>query len=163
MINRLGSRLLPPFAVATAVAVLAAGCGGGSDASGASSLSKAEFIKQANAGCKKERAGLMERIADFERRRAGKKPREYADAVHFVFLPTIEAEVWEIGKLDAPPSEEKPVYELLSDDRTAIDAVAVIPRVPSIKAAERHFTAVGKMFRASGLPACAHGLDQPRR
>lgn len=150
------------LAVAASAALVVAGCGGGDEASSASTLSKAEFVKRANAVCRKERAGLAGRIAEFEQRRGGKKPRPYADAVHFVVLPTIESEIWKIESIGTPVGEKERIRVLLAAERSALDSVAVKPRVPSIEAARQPFDRSGRMFRAYGLSSCANG-DPPRR
>jgi hypothetical protein len=141
------------------IAVVAAGCGGGGggdDGSTAPSLSKAEFVKRANAVCKKQRADLIEEASSFERLRSGRKPRPYADMVHFVLLPTIEEELNRLEELGVPAGEEKYVGYILFTEQSALDSVATMPRVGSIEAAERHFIKSGKLFRAYGLSACAH-------
>ncbi len=154
------------------MAMVATGCGGSGDDSNASSapstsgvetirklttISKAEFVKQGNAACRKVRSELPKQIADFERSRAGKKPRTYADAAHFVLIPAYEAEVWGVEKLGAPPGDEERIDKMLAAERTAIGSIAVMPRVPSIKGAERHFTDAEKQFRAYGLTDCTKG------
>lgn len=148
------------IAVGVLVATLAA-CGGGDGEDGGPdsvvAIGRAEFVKQANAACRSQRDGLMKRVADFERRRGGKRPEPYGDVVHFVLLPTIEEEVRRAEEIDPPPEEEERVDAMFFAQRVAVDKVAVMPRVPSLKAAERHFAEAGGMLRAYGLTACAHG------
>jgi hypothetical protein len=148
------------LAVAMAIAMVAVGCGGDSDdAADNAPPSKAEFVKQANAVCERERAGLMERVAEFERRRAGRRPEPGADVVHFVYLPTIEAQIFRIEELDVPRGEQTRIDTLLDAERFALDAVAVMPRVPSIAVAERNFAEADKQLRAYGLSSCANGNE----
>lgn len=156
------ARATTSLAVAATVALAIAGCGGGEEddapqSTGPPSLSKAEFIKRANAACSKERAGLAERMATFKGRLNGRRPEPYADAVHFVFLPTVESEIRAVETVGVPAGEKERLRVLLAADRTAVDAVAVTPKVPSVAAAEEHFKRADRMFRAYGLSACAHG------
>jgi hypothetical protein len=152
------------FAISIAVAV--SGCGG--DDSGASGtrttttsmLSKAVFVKQANAACLDERAKLPQRLADFKRENSAGQ-RSILDMVHAVYLPTIEAQTWRIEELGAPRGDEARVDAILDELRTAVDAVAVIPNVPSIAAADRHFGLTDRLLRAYGLLSCTRRPRQP--
>lgn len=145
--------------LAVGLAILVVGCGDGDEE--VSSIEappiKAEFIKQANATCERERAGLTERVADFERVRAPGKPLPKADAVHFVYLPTMEAQIWRIEQLEVPRGEQGRVDAMLDAERQAVDTVAVIDRVPAIATAERYFRGADRLFRRYGLQACANG------
>lgn len=153
---------LSAIAISILLAVgVAEGCGGededataGRESTATVSLSKAKFIEQANAACAKERAGLGQRIAEFERRRAGRKPLAGADMVHFVYLPTMETQIWRLEKLGAPPGQDERIFAMLDASRSAVDAIAVVPRVPSLAVAERRFAKADRLFKAYGLDAC---------
>jgi hypothetical protein len=141
------------------VTALVSGCGDNGGAADAQPTatpppSRSEFVRQGNAACRRVRTGLEGRIATYERNRAGQKPRPYADTVHFVFLPTIEAELWELGKLDVPSEDEHRVEFMLYKLRTTLDFVATQPSVASLAAAERMFHRPDKVLRAYGLTAC---------
>lgn len=150
--------------VVAGIAAIATGCGGGGDpASGSGSgntvtapPSKAAFVKEANAACSHARAGLATKEAEFERRRGGRKPRPGADMVHFVYLPTMESQIWRIEELGVPHGEERRVEELLYTEQHAIDSVAVM-QFASQPLAERHFAKADKLFRAYGLGSCTTG------
>jgi hypothetical protein len=136
------------------------GCGGDDDdGATAAGGAKAEFASKANAACAKESSGLMKRARTFEKRRAeaDASPEPYVDMVHFVFLPTVEMQVLRIEQLKPPVGEAARVDALLDADRSAIDRVATMPRVPSIEVARRYFVEADKLFRAYGLAACANG------
>ena len=77
----------------------------------------------------------MEQVSAFERRRGRGKPRPYADMVHFVFLPVVEEELARLEELDVPAGDEDLVDFILFTERAAVDKVAIMPRVASIKAA----------------------------
>lgn len=151
----MGARPRILLTLATAIALVGGCGGGGEDDAGPTKPTKAEFIKQANAACEEERAGLMKRVADFERNRSGGRPEPGADMVHFVYLPTMEAQVFRIEELGVPRGESIRIDMMLDASRFAIDAVAVKPRVPSMEAAERHFAEADKLFLEYGLDSCA--------
>jgi hypothetical protein len=142
------------------IAVALLGCGGSDgsgDNDGGESLTKAEFVKRANAICRQVGAGLAQRTAKFKRLRAGMKPEPYVDDIHYVLLPVREEELWKIEGIGTPAGEKERLRVLFAAERTAIDAVAVIPNVASTAVVEQHFVRPGKMFRAYGLSSCAHG------
>lgn len=156
------------LAVAAGAAIAVVSCGGGDDPKAgttstaqAPAPSKAEFIKQANAACREARAGLGERIARFEGLRDGRKPEPGADMVHFVYLPTMETQIWRIEELGVPREEDEEVDAMLDAERDGVDAVAVIPRVSSIARADRHFVEADRLFREYGLDACITDGRQP--
>lgn len=149
------------FAVlAVGITVALAGCGGGEG--GDASLStespptRAEFVKKANAACGRARAGLEEREREFEQRSAGRALAPGVDMVHFVFLPTIEAQVKLLQGLKVPQGDEERVDAILDAERFTIDALAVMPKVPSVAWAERHFAKADRLLRAYGLDACTN-------
>lgn len=149
-------------ALAISLVIGAGGCGDSGDSASDSSVaedvrpSRAEFVKQANAACQRERAGLAERTSEFEKQQASleTKPVPGADAVHLVYLPTMEAQIWRIEELGVPHGEAASIDELLDAERSAVDTVAVKTTVPSIVTAERHFAEADKLFQAYGLTAC---------
>jgi hypothetical protein len=144
----------------TSIVVTSVGCGGGdadTSTSTTAPLSKAQFLKQANAACAKERAGLAQRVAKYERLRGGREPAPGADMVHFIFLPTIEAQILRIEEIGVPRGQAGQVGAILDAERRSVDSVAVIQRVPSIAKAVRQFAEADKLLRAYGLDACANG------
>jgi hypothetical protein len=154
-----------PLIVAIAIAALAVGCGDDGETEGAdpAGLGKAEFIERANSVCDKARVGLQGRVSTFLGAQDPAKPRQVlnADLAHFVLLPTIEAQIWEIENLiersGTPRGDAGRIDEMLDDERTAIDAAAIATKMPSIEAMYRRFTRSGKLFRAYGLSACSNG------
>jgi hypothetical protein len=151
----LTARARLPIAIATSALMAIGGCGSNGDAkSGTTSLSKAEFVQLANAACRREKVGLAQRVAEFERLRNGMRPAPYGDMVHRILLPTIEEEVSKIRELTPPHGEEERVDWMLFAQQSAIDNVAVRRSVPSIAAAARHFAGAGRLLRGYGLSDC---------
>lgn len=148
------------FLVAICAAALASGCGGGDgDDATATAATKAEYLKQANAACRRERAGLKQRIAEFRRLREGDEPREVfnGELARNVLLPTIENEMEAIRALRAPPGEDGRIDHLLSLEELALTNVVYMERVSSIAAVKREFADSARRLSAYGLPDCANG------
>ncbi len=150
-----------------ALAALAAGCGddddsgtgGGSDTSVAtSSLSKNEFVKQANEICKGEREDLTTKIADYQQENPiGDKSPEVAQAegVQAVILPVLEQEIAQIRDLGAPEGDEDQVEEILVAQQDGIDKVAQMEKIEPVEDAwERHFDPANKLMVEYGLGDC---------
>jgi hypothetical protein len=162
-VHRVSAKPSALLAIAVLTAIAAAGCGGSDEVTSSNfpfsppSLSKAEFIEQANAACERERAIMMKKKLDFERLKAERPPEPgSSDVAHFVYLPAMEAQVWRMEELGVPRGEAKRIDELLSAARFAIDAAAVIRKLPSIAAAEQYFDESDKLYRAYGLDSCAN-------
>lgn len=145
-----------PFAAAC-VALALGGCGGNSGAAGAAPMTKAEFVRRANAGCRKARVGLEQRVKGFERLKADEEPEPYADAVHFVLLPTIEAELRAIRKVPPPAGEKRRIHVIVYLEQRVIDELAVSPHVSSVPLARQHFIKSTGVFHAYGLDDCVNG------
>lgn len=167
------ARLTVLLALAAFVAMIAAGCGDeSSDAdttsaattSDATELTKAAYLKRANAGCRKERAGVEDEVSEFLERQRGKKPPQvlYADLAHLVILPVVESEmeaVRALGVVPGPSDDEQELNYLLYIEEAALNEIALTNKMPSREAIERRFTKSGRMLSQYGLPDCANGLD----
>jgi hypothetical protein len=144
-----------------AAAAFAAGCGGGrEDTSSVASHVKTEFVKRANAVCEREKAGLAGKESAFLKLHSSDREpfqERYADMVHFILLPMIEAQIVRIERLGAPVGEEGRIGALISSQRLAIDYLAGSARIASPKAVANRFKASSEMFRAYGLASCANG------
>lgn len=159
--------------IAAALALLASGCGGGSDgdatAQGDSGsapsvgavdgLTKAELIAQADAICeetdKKQEAALKAFLKKHPN--AGSDPKGQAQMVKEAGLPPIRAEVEEIAALGAPAGEEDQVQAILDGIQQAIEKgeenpEALLGKSPS------PFDAVGKQAAKYGFNACSNAL-----
>lgn len=140
------------------------GCGGDDGNGTTSQLNKAEFLKQANAACRKEKAALGEEVATFLKQRgSGEKPGPamYQDLTSLVLLPEIERETYRIGALRTTLEVENRTRKILAAQQIALDKVVNASRLPSIAAVYRGFEGSGDMLRAYGLPSCANGPRPP--
>lgn len=119
------------MAAVMAGAALAAGCGGDdSDAEGAdttvttSSLSKAQFVKKAEALCLQEEKRLYARLKAY----GNKNPAEGGvsegpEAVRKILLPPIQRQIDELRELGAPRGEEKQLETYLDALQEAVDTI----------------------------------------
>lgn len=139
-----------------AMALIIGGCGAGG---GESSLTKAEFVKQANAACHRKRASLLERISAYlsmHHSEGESSSRQTARMIKAVVLPTIRNETNGIEALGAPPGDEKRVDGFVAAQRTAIRQVAKLDEIPSMERFEAHFNKASDQMRAYGLGSCAN-------
>lgn len=154
-----------------ALAALAIGCGdeessGNADAE-TTTLSKAAYLKKANAACKKERAELEDEVQDFLARQSGEKPKQelYADLTHLVLLPIVENEMEAVRALGSPPGgpdKEQEIDYLLYIEEAALNELALTSRIPSREAVEQKFVESGRELSKYGLNACANGIRQSK-
>jgi hypothetical protein len=111
--------LKPGLAVVAIVfAVLAAGCGSSSDSGGeataAGTITKAEYIKKANAICLKAREEIVNpavsRLEKVAAEQPDKLPQEELKMVRFLIIPKVEEEVAQLRALGFPKGD-KPTLE----------------------------------------------------
>lgn len=153
------------LAATLAVVVVAGGCGG-SDSSSANevtvqtgSLSKAEFIKRANAICEAVRSRfLREYVAFYEQ----KKPKLtgapqgawLSEVVEAVLLPNYEQRmIGEISVLGAPASEEQEVASFLNSLQQRLDEVHQNPA--ELTKSPYPFAKPARVAKKYGLTGCA--------
>lgn len=114
----MGIRIIALLAGALAIAIVATGCGGGDDSGASSSLTKAEFIKQADAICKKGGESVNEEVEDFaeendfEPNKATKE--QQAELLTEVVAANIQSQAEEIDALGAPPGDEAQIEAMLA-------------------------------------------------
>jgi hypothetical protein len=100
-----------------AIAVFAAGCGGGSDGGDSAGSTKAAYIKLADAVCTKTNVDEADAISDWEvengAKRPGLKPPTSMQELKLV-MPIIRREVREIAALEPPPGDEAEVDAFVS-------------------------------------------------
>lgn len=93
------------IAVLTALVLAFAGCGGGDDTT---SLTKAQYIKQANAICKKgeeERSALLQSATENVNREFNDAEKE--KVVMTVFVPPYRQTIKKLEELPSPEGEEE--------------------------------------------------------
>jgi hypothetical protein len=139
------NRLSLASIAAIAIAVVAAGCGGGEP----DPLPKAAFLKQGNQICveaTKEREAAVTKLAE-ENSEAG--PEELVDEA---VLPPTEDMVGELDDLGVPKGDEKEVEAIIAGLEKGIEKVEENPREALGSDA---FEAANEAATAYGLVECA--------
>ncbi len=146
-------------ALSVVAAILASGCGGGSDTVKiqTGTLSKAEFIEKADAVCiKGQERGARELSSYMSKNHitlTGPLPNAVAAGlVGSVIEPTYQQEITEISELGAPNKDAKKVAAMLE----AIEAgLAKAQRDPAGTLSRNELVpGAGELARAYGLKAC---------
>jgi hypothetical protein len=142
-----------PAVVAILVAMFAiSGCGGGDDTT---SLTKAEFTKQANAACKehtKEREKLFKEVsATIDPSEVTRKDQEML--ISDVLLPPYEKDIENIQSLGAPEGDEQQVEDIVKAMENSVKNVEAKPLVALRNSTQ--FAEADELAKKYGLEACA--------
>jgi hypothetical protein len=140
--------------VACAAALLAAGCGGGggTETVTASSIGKAEYIKQASKVCEETAKRMKADFALYTQEHSGKENQNPAGVIEDVFAPNVEQEIGELRELGAPKSDVKTVEALLKAREEALLAVEKEPKSATTNAPFQKSIKAAKDY---GIVACA--------
>lgn len=138
-------------------AIAIAGCGGGSDetASGESeTLSKAQWVKQADAICAKANS-RQEAVLRKEAQEAGGAPTksEQEDFVHNAGVPPLREAAASLGELGAPAGAEEKAEAFIDALEKATDEIEAEP-LEFIEAKSQAFTPVERQAEQLGLKVC---------
>jgi hypothetical protein len=126
-----------------------------------STLSKAEFIRQATAACNEEREGLVDEVTNYLSKQESKELPESVSLVNMarsVMLPTIEAEMAAVRGLGAPAGDEEEVEAMIGATLAAVDEVKELKKAKSLEEIENHFAGATQMFQDYGFEACINSL-----
>jgi len=95
------------LALLLAFAIGLAGCGGGSDTTEASTLTKAEYVKQADQICAKTEGRQRALLTKFQKEntKLGSGQAATEKMISFAALPPMEEQIQELSQLP-PPSKE---------------------------------------------------------
>jgi len=149
---RTGKRSL---CAALVVGLMITGCGGGSDST--ASLTKAQFVKQADAICRKvdksQTAGLDKLTKEFS------DPTKITKAVQKTWileqgLPSVQQEAEEIAALGAPSGDEEQVAAIVKGIEEAVKKAEKDP----LKSLESSFTGANNLAAKYGLKDCSEPL-----
>jgi hypothetical protein len=153
--------LMALFAALAALA-LVAGCGSGSDSSSteatASSLTKADFLKQGNAICAKGNKEIEQGFEEFGKEHKFSKTNEptqaeLEEAAEEVLIPNIRQELDAIRALGAPSGEEAEVEKVLAAAEKGLKQGEEDPGA-MIKEGEGPFKEANQLAREFGLVKC---------
>jgi hypothetical protein len=132
-----------------------AGCGG-SDSTDANSISRAAFIKKADAICEKsnERLGTAF-VSSLKKNKGVKKPSnaEYEKLVGTVMVPNVKKEIEELKALGAPDGDEDRIDAMIE---TLEEGVEIAERDPKavVISSDAVFGIASRLAGEYGLEVC---------
>jgi hypothetical protein len=149
-------RLLVSFGAAVALVMVAAGCGGGGDSTTTASISKAEFIKKADAICKKGQEKLHAGFETLINESGAHRSRleEEEEWVNDVIAPNVHREVSEMRTLGAPKGDEGRIESLLAAVEGGLRRLQENPQSVLASSAKTFSDAI-KLETEYGLQTCA--------
>ncbi len=132
----------------TALLLLLPACGGSDE-----HLTKAEFVKQGNAICKKGNdaidAAIEEKFGDNE-----PEQKELEAFATDTLVPNVQNQIDDVRALKEPKDDEDEVNAMLDDAEKALDTIAKDPSV--LTGDEDPFATVNKQLTAYGLTVCGN-------
>jgi hypothetical protein len=143
-------------AAALAVASIAAGCGGGDDETNPNAISKAAFIKKADAICTKGTARLARTFSAFLKKQ-GLKHLSKADEEELVgklLVPSVRREIKEMRALGAPSGDEDRVDEMIKALEEGVETAEGNPEAVT-SSSDVVFGIAARLGGEYGLEACA--------
>lgn len=154
----MSKRVFALLAGALAIALVAAGCGGGSDNTTTASISKAEFEKKGNAICEKGEARIGQEGAKYAKEHNVKQQpttAQFTAMVETIVIPDIQRQLDELRALGAPAGLEKQVEETFAAVEEGLEEIKKEPtkafgsegQIPA-------FARANKMAKGLGLNAC---------
>lgn len=145
-------------AAVAALVLTTAGCGGGSgDDSAASSPSKAEFIKKADAICSqaaKQTAAEFAAYAKKNQLSEGQKlkPSQYAEIGETILIPALKRQIAEIEALGAPEGDEDVITSFIAAVNEAIQKAEAEPK--AAQSPEKLLAKADKLVANYGFKVC---------
>lgn len=142
--------------VLTTVALVAAGCG---DDDGDGSLTKAEFVKQANAICTAGDQEINKRLESFleDNEPTGKRltDAQLTEGAEEILIPSLRKQVEKIAALGTPSEDGKEADEIVEAAEEALQEVEDEPVLAAPQTGDRNpFAEVNEMAREYGLDVC---------
>lgn len=123
---------LMALAVLVALAAVVAGCGGGDDSDTSASLTKAEFIKKADAICEEGNESINTEVDEFAEEK-GTTPEKMTkeqqeEFVEQVVAGEIHSQAEEIGDLGAPSGDEEQIEAMVEAVEGGADEIEEEPK-----------------------------------
>jgi hypothetical protein len=146
---------------ALAVALIGSGCSSSSSGSSdtgltESSITKAEYVKKAEAICKKGNEELEADFGSFVKEEGSVKPSEgvYDDLLEQVVAPNVTAEVEALRELEVPEGEASEIEAMLKAREGSIAIAEEEPKA-IIQNTKKVFGEASTLAKEYGLEACA--------
>jgi hypothetical protein len=144
------------LAALAAISMIAVGCGG-SDSTDSSSITKAQFIKQADAICEKgneENEAEFEEFAEEKNLSENKEPTkaQQEEAITDIVAPGVQKQIEEIDALGAPEGDEKQVEAIVTSVEEGVEEIEEDPS--SLIKGENPLGKGSKLAKEYGLKAC---------
>jgi hypothetical protein len=140
-----------------ALSLLAAGCGGGSDDSSTGpTISKAVFIKKADAVCSGGNKRMEVAFAHFLEENKNIKHPSKADfeaLVGKVLIPNVDQEIKEIRALGAPSGDEDKIGEIITALEEGVETAEGNPQAV-VNSSEAVFGISSRLAKEYGLEVC---------
>jgi hypothetical protein len=142
---------------ACALALFAGGCGGAGGSATTASISRAEFVKKANAICAKDEERLHADFLAFseERQNSSVPPRvEGEESINQIIAPAMTREMEELQALGLPKGDEGHIEALFAAVEEGVQKARERPE-SVITANSEMFGKAIKLATAYGLNVCA--------
>jgi hypothetical protein len=139
-----------------ALPLLVAGCGGDDDSSSGPTISKAVFIKKADAVCAGGNKRLEVSFAHFlEKNKNIKHPSkaDFEELVGEAVVPNLRREIKEIRALGAPDGDEDKVDGILTALEEGLETAESNPQLAA-KSSEAVFGISSRLAKEYGLKVC---------
>ena len=135
--------------------LVAAGCGGDDE----DSLTKAEFVKQANAICTAGDEEINQRLESFlkENEPSGQRltDAQLTEGAEEVLLPSLRKQVDKIAALGTPSEDGEEAEEIVQGAEEALEEVEDEPALAAPQTGDRNpFAEVNEKAREYGLDVC---------
>jgi hypothetical protein len=146
------------LAALAAITMIVAGCGGGDDSSSeGSSITKTQFIKQADAICEKgnkENEAEFEEFAEEKGLSENKEPTkaQQEEAITDIVAPGVQKQIEEIDELGAPEGDEKQVEAIVTSVEEGVEEIEADPS--SLTEGKNPLAKGSKLAKEYGLKAC---------
>jgi hypothetical protein len=151
------SKLIAVLAALAAIMVIVAGCGGGDDSSSTSaSISKAQFIKQADAICEKGDKEANKEVEAFveENNVDTNKPttKQQEEVITEVVAPNVQGQAEQISELGAPSGDEKKIEAMVDAVEEGVEEIESDPK--TLIEGKNPLGKGSKLAKEYGLKSC---------
>jgi hypothetical protein len=152
--------LIAVFVGVVAIAAIVAGCGSSDDES--SSLTKAQFVAQADAICKAGNAEIESEFEAFAKKNNIDENEEPSKAQKVelsetILAPNVTNQAEEIRALEAPSGDEDEVSAMLDSLDEGVEEVEANPQAPFESKQPNPFGPANKLAQEYGLKVCGQG------